>query len=596
MKKDFLRTAFVFIVAFGLFFGALQAEASANRVFSLAGSGVYGYEDGSVSTAEFMQPAALAYDAKGRLFVADAAAQRIRLIADGKVETVAGGGQMSKNGMLVIGGYADGPGRSARFDNPEGIAVSSSGDVYVSDTGNHCIRFIHAGTVSTFAGSPTRPLAIDGARLTAAGFASPRQIAIEKDGHVLVADFGGGLRSIAPDGSVSSVRLPAGFDDRITGVATAGDFQGHEVVYVAGLSGLYGYDSVTGNKVALVSSNPNPAGFFKDGTFPLEQGVALGFPYALAAFSASEYLYTDLLSSSVSYVHVGAHQFLTAAPREGETADGTERLDAPGQNIVTPLAIAVSGTGTVAVADAGRKEIVRVEGPDRDGGVSAGDLQALQTQPNEYRVVVVGNSATWYGMSGNTSIAHFIGAYLRAKHVRIDGRVPHVIFTSRFDDQGTGFARNVLSKGFADMVLLFVNYENVDNLPPVKPTWKQDLGVTTRETVRALRAGNAKTVIVAHPLGEDLSPLDRPFTRFDILANGYERDRILNREDEIMSALRDVGAPVLDLWPDFRAEESSADGRPLYGTFDYHFSLFGRAYVGNLIARKLMQLEGWASK
>lgn len=113
---------------------------------TLAGSGVRGFLDGPAATARFLEPQGVALDAQGNLYIADRAAHRIRkLSAAGVVSTYAGSG---------TAGYLDGPAASARFNSPIGVAVDGAGTVYVMDRDNQRVRRIAAnGQVSTVAGS-----------------------------------------------------------------------------------------------------------------------------------------------------------------------------------------------------------------------------------------------------------------------------------------------------------------------------------------------------------------------------------------------------------------------------------------------------------
>lgn len=104
------------------------------RHHTFAGTGNYGVRDGPPGYATFGRPAAVEVDADGFVWVADLGTHRIRVISpEGVVATVAGGNQ----------GFDDGAARSARFDNPRGIAVSGDGTtVYVSDRANNALRVI----------------------------------------------------------------------------------------------------------------------------------------------------------------------------------------------------------------------------------------------------------------------------------------------------------------------------------------------------------------------------------------------------------------------------------------------------------------------
>lgn len=114
------------------------------RVDTLAGAPEPGFADGPGRNARFDAPGGIALDGQGNLYVADCLNDRIRRIdAGGRVSTVAGSTR----------GYADGPVRTARFSMPCGVAVGPDGAIYVSDTGNHRIRVVRGGVVRTLAGS-----------------------------------------------------------------------------------------------------------------------------------------------------------------------------------------------------------------------------------------------------------------------------------------------------------------------------------------------------------------------------------------------------------------------------------------------------------
>jgi sugar lactone lactonase YvrE len=115
-----------------------------DMVYTFAG-GVPGFSDGRRGEARFNSPMAIAIDNAGNLYIADTMNHCIRRIAaDGTVSTVAGSAGEP--------GFRDGTGGAALFHDPSGIAVSESGAIYVADTGNHVIRRIDGGTVTTVAG------------------------------------------------------------------------------------------------------------------------------------------------------------------------------------------------------------------------------------------------------------------------------------------------------------------------------------------------------------------------------------------------------------------------------------------------------------
>jgi sugar lactone lactonase YvrE len=115
--------------------GAKSATAAftAATVSTFAGDGTAGFNDGATSSAQFNNPYGVAVDSSGNVYVADYFNNRIRKISGGVVSTLAGDGTQS---------YLDGTGTAARFNFPSGVAVDSSGNVYVADVGNHRIRKI----------------------------------------------------------------------------------------------------------------------------------------------------------------------------------------------------------------------------------------------------------------------------------------------------------------------------------------------------------------------------------------------------------------------------------------------------------------------
>lgn|GEM_PF-894905 len=163
-------------------------------VTTLAGS-TAGYADGTGSEARFSFPTSVAAHRAGTLYVADQSNHCIRRITpDGMVTTLAGGQE----------GYLDATGTAAQFRNPYGLAIDRSGDIYVSDTFNHCIRRVSpTGVVTTVAGSVKGYTDGKGA---ASQFNLPTGIAVDDAKNVYVADSGNRrLRRINPDGVVTTL-------------------------------------------------------------------------------------------------------------------------------------------------------------------------------------------------------------------------------------------------------------------------------------------------------------------------------------------------------------------------------------------------------
>ncbi|HRS20573.1 MAG TPA: stalk domain-containing protein [Clostridia bacterium] len=118
-------------------------------------TGAAGYRDGSLTGAEFNEPAALTIDSQDNLYVADSGNQLIRKIAKGQVETAAGTqGELLSGTNYIQGSFRDGSMSEAAFNFPKGITVLENGTLIIADTWNSRIRAVlNNGQVITLAGT-----------------------------------------------------------------------------------------------------------------------------------------------------------------------------------------------------------------------------------------------------------------------------------------------------------------------------------------------------------------------------------------------------------------------------------------------------------
>lgn len=123
--------------------------------------------------------------------------------------------------------YGDGPGPSAHFHNPQGVAVSEDGDIFVADTMNHRIRKISpSGEVTTLAGSGAAGFA-DGLGI-AAQFYCPTSVAIIQKRWVVVADTNNHcIRMITPEGKVTTLACKVSQSTRCRGRSQWKHHPGH---------------------------------------------------------------------------------------------------------------------------------------------------------------------------------------------------------------------------------------------------------------------------------------------------------------------------------------------------------------------------------
>ncbi len=190
---------------------AIREISTNGTVTTFAGQlGVAGTANATGTNAQFNAPSGLAFDASGNLYVSDTGNNTLRKVTPaGAVSLFAG--------AAGSGGFADGPVGSALFNSPLGIAVASNGTVYVADSGNHCIRQIAGGQVSTFAGSPQVWGHAD-VTGTNAQFNGPVGLVLDTNGNLFVSDANNDtIRRITTNAVVTTYAGQAGADGSADG-------------------------------------------------------------------------------------------------------------------------------------------------------------------------------------------------------------------------------------------------------------------------------------------------------------------------------------------------------------------------------------------
>ncbi|MDB5086069.1 MAG: repeat-containing protein [Mucilaginibacter sp.] len=229
----------------------IRTVTAAGLASTLAGNGTLGYSEGSALNAEFYGPNGIAVDGQGNVFIADFGNNVIRKItAAGVVSTFAGNG---------TAGYINGTGTSSEFNNPAGIAIDASGTIYVADHSNNVIRKItSAGVVTTLAGFKTGGYI--NATGAAAAFDNPNGVAVDAAGNVYVADQGNSaIRKITSAGVVTTIAGGPTQTDLINypaGIAL--DTQGN--IYIADEGGRI-MECTTANVLYILAGSLNTPGF-----------------------------------------------------------------------------------------------------------------------------------------------------------------------------------------------------------------------------------------------------------------------------------------------------------------------------------------------
>lgn len=241
-------------------------SGAAHSIATIAGDGTVGaIGDGGVAVnAELHSPSGLATDLLGNLYVADMENNKVRKVLSPTVQgsdlisTFAGNGKRGFKGDK-------GPALVAELNDPSGLAIDSSGDVFIADTGNNRIREVNAsGVITTLAGTGhCSDRSGDGGPATAASLCAPAGVAVDGP-NVYISDTGrnevrvvngkGVISAFAGSGMNRGERLdsPAGLAvDALHDVFIADT--GHDRVLKVSLSGVVSViagDRGDGNKAA----------------------------------------------------------------------------------------------------------------------------------------------------------------------------------------------------------------------------------------------------------------------------------------------------------------------------------------------------------
>ena len=366
-----------------------------------------GSTNGTGSAALFDRPDTVAVDSSGNIYVADTVNQMIREIAPGGVVTTVAG-------RAATPGSANGVGTAATFDGPTGIAVDSSGNLYIADDGNDVIRKITPSvsggvttwTVTTLAGAAGVAGAVDNTGVLAK-FNQPFGVAVDQNGNVYVADSANDtIRKVTPAGVVTTVAGTAGVPGSANGTGGAAQFDKPYGLAVDSAGNIYVADTSNSlirkiSPAGLVSTLAGGAASgYGDGTGTAAQ---FSFPHDVAVDPAGNVYVADTNNGEI-------RRITPAAVVTTLAGGGSLGADGAGYNagFSNPSGVALDTAGTVYVADTGDDTIrsgVAVIAPTFTLKASPAACTVASGRSAVFNAIATGSPAPTYQWTLNSSTA-----------------------------------------------------------------------------------------------------------------------------------------------------------------------------------------------
>jgi len=203
-------------------------------VTTLAGQlAITGTQDGTGSAAQFSYPSGVAMDSSGNMYIADFLNNTIRKVTPAGVVT-------TPYGQPGVSGTKNGTGNNALFNTPNSVAADSADNLYVADSGNNTIRKITpAGVVSTLAGKAPFTGTANGTGASAR-FNAPQGVTVDSSGNVYVADTNNQtIRKITSSGTVTTLAGTPRINGYINATGTAAQFNSPLSVAVDSSGNVY---------------------------------------------------------------------------------------------------------------------------------------------------------------------------------------------------------------------------------------------------------------------------------------------------------------------------------------------------------------------
>ncbi len=340
-----------YVLSFILIFLS-YVKIDAQIIATYAGSGTSGYsgDGGQATAAEMNASRGVVFDAFGNLYIASGGNNRIRKVnTSGIISTFAGNGA---GGSAGDGGQAT----AAEINTPYDVTTDAAGNVYIVETNGYRIRKVNtSGIISTVAGNGHNGYTGDGGQATAAEIDEPLGVAVDASGNVYIAILGTRVRLVNTSGVISTLagNGTAGFSGD-GGQATAAeinqiyglclDASGN--VYIADVNNRRVRKVNTSGVISTFAGNGNAGNAGNGGQATAAEVYA---PTGLKADASGNIYITDELEARVRKVNTsGVISAVAGVNNEGYSGDGGQATVAELNN---PYKIAFDNSGNLYIGD-----------------------------------------------------------------------------------------------------------------------------------------------------------------------------------------------------------------------------------------------------
>jgi uncharacterized protein (TIGR03437 family) len=232
----------------------LRLDVTTGVLTLVAGTGTPGYsgDNGPATSAQLSGPAGVAVDSSGNLYIADSGNTRIRKVSNGVITTVAGGGTGCPQQTDPVG---DGcPATSVDLNSASGVALDSAGNLYIADVGNNRIRKVSNGVITTVAGNGAGGYSGDNGPAIGAELWGPVGVVVDSAGNLYIADKGNSRIRKVSNGVITTVagNGSQGYSGD-NGLATSAQLAGPGGVALDSAGSLYIADTYN-NRIRKVSN------------------------------------------------------------------------------------------------------------------------------------------------------------------------------------------------------------------------------------------------------------------------------------------------------------------------------------------------------